>query len=87
MKVGPIKSIVIEYDDGEIEIFTRKENDLSLEFCNTRNFFSSNYNGIYQSFDLPVIHVENTATFRWMLPLDSTEKCDRIKGKKGRTNE
>jgi hypothetical protein len=41
MKLGAIKSITIEYDDGEKEIITRKDDYLSLDHFSTKNHFTS----------------------------------------------
>jgi hypothetical protein len=69
MKSDAIKSITIEYDNGEKETFTRKEDQLSLDSFHKQALYSSSWNYGHQL----LTHIVSVATFSW-LDLDKSEK-------------
>jgi hypothetical protein len=73
MKSKNVKSIIIEYYDGEKETITYKDNTLIVE--------SMSFMGIpwfVENFD-SMSALEYSVTFRWLEFLDSTRKCVKIK--------
>jgi hypothetical protein len=60
MKLGAIKSITIEYDDGKKEIFYRRLNNLTLEVLTRMpRYFNAYDHGVYLDSD------DYKATFSW----------------------